>query len=84
MGKAQRRQSENASRRKSTLTKKIYKYRELSGADMALIIYKNGRYSTNRSVDKPSFLPSMKEIVGPLKTLMELYSNGLDAFISGP
>jgi hypothetical protein len=39
MGKARRRQSENASRRKSTLIKKIYEYGELSGADVALIIY---------------------------------------------
>ena len=73
MGKARRRQSENASRRKSTLIKKIYEYGELSGADVALIIYKNGRYSTYRSVDKPSFPPSMKEIVGALEALTELF-----------
>lgn len=66
------------------MIKKIYEYGKLSGADVALIIYKNGRYSTYRSVDKPSFPPSMKEIVGPLKILMELYSNRLDAFIPGP
>jgi hypothetical protein len=73
MSKARRRQSENASRRKNTLIKKVYEYGELFSADVALIIYKNGRYSTYRSVNKPSFPPSMKEIVGSLKTLMELY-----------
>jgi len=49
------------------LIKKIYEYGELYGADVALIIYQNGRYSTYRSVDKPSFPPSMKEIVGSLE-----------------
>lgn len=73
MGKVQKRQSENASRRKSTLINKTYEYGKLYGADVALIIYQNGRYTTYRSVSNPCFPPSMKEIVSSPRTLMGLY-----------
>jgi hypothetical protein len=52
IGKAQRRQSENTSIKKSTLIKKIYEYRELYSADVDLISYQNERYSTYRRVRK--------------------------------
>ena len=63
MGKLRKRQTQNASRRKISLINKTYEYGKLYGADVALIIYQNGRYTTYRSVNKPCFPPSMEEIV---------------------
>jgi len=73
MSNVRKRQSQNASRRRSTLTNKVYEYGELYGADVALIIYQKGRYYTYVSSGNPCFPPSKKEIVGSLLTLMELY-----------
>ena len=73
MTNVRKRQSQNASRRRSTLTNKVYEYAELYGADVALIIYQKGRYYTYVSPGNACFPPSKKEIVGSLLTLMELY-----------
>jgi hypothetical protein len=72
MTNVRKRQSQNASRRRSTLTNKAYEYAELYGADVALIIYQKGRYYTYVS-GNPCFPPSKKEIVGSLLTLMTFY-----------
>lgn len=66
MGKTQKRQYQNASRRKETLVNKAFEYGELYGAGVALIIYQNGRYFIYRSIDKPSFPPAMDVIVSML------------------
>lgn len=66
MGKTQKRQYQNAFRRKETLVNKAFEYGELYGAGVALIIYENGRYFIYRSTDKPSFPPAMDVIVSIL------------------
>ncbi|KFZ15463.1 hypothetical protein V501_02714 [Pseudogymnoascus sp. VKM F-4519 (FW-2642)] len=63
MTNVRKRQSQNASRRRSTLTNKAYEYAELYGADVALIIYQKGRYYTYGSPGNPCFPPSKKEII---------------------
>ncbi|KFX97004.1 hypothetical protein V490_03032 [Pseudogymnoascus sp. VKM F-3557] len=63
MSNVRKRQSQNASRRRSTLTNKAYEYAELYGADVALIIYQKGRYYTYVSPGSPCFPPSKKEIM---------------------
>jgi len=45
------------------LLKKAYEYGELSGADIAFIIYKSGHWFTYRSTDRQSFPPSWEQIV---------------------
>ena len=73
MTNVRKRQSQNASRRRSTLTNKAYEYAELYGADVALIIYQKGRYYTYVSPGNACFPPSKKEIVGSLLTSMTFY-----------
>jgi hypothetical protein len=63
MGKAQKRRYQNASRRRETLVHKVFEYGELFDADVALIIYQNGKYYTYRSIDELSFPPTMDKIV---------------------
>ncbi|OBT39578.1 hypothetical protein VE00_09469 [Pseudogymnoascus sp. WSF 3629] len=86
MGKKQKRQYQNASRRKETLVNKAFEYGELYSAGVALIIYQNGRYFIYRSIDKPSFPPAMDvimhsypipKILRPTKSLTEKTSEGL-------
>jgi hypothetical protein len=50
-GKRRKRKNEGINKRKDTLIKKAYKLKELDSIDMALIIYKHGRYITYRSKD---------------------------------
>ncbi len=77
-----KRQSQNASRRRSTLTNKVYEYGEIYGADVALIIYQKGRYYTYVSPGNPCFPPSKKEIVRSLLILKVFTKYWQDEFVS--
>ncbi|KAH8589034.1 hypothetical protein B0O99DRAFT_470824, partial [Bisporella sp. PMI_857] len=57
-----KRKNEGINRRRNTLIKKAYELGEVDGIDIALIICKNGRYTTYRSMDHASWPPSMAEI----------------------
>ena len=59
-----KRQNENLTRRIETLFVKSREIWELYGVDVAVIVMKNGRYSTYRSMDKLGWPPSMADIVG--------------------
>lgn len=59
--KEEDKKKEKAIRRRKTLVKKAYKLAKLCDVDVALIVYKNGRYHTYRSVE--SWLPCIKQIV---------------------
>jgi hypothetical protein len=52
---------ERARKRMKTLVKKAHELAKLCDFDVALIIHKNGRYHTYRSIE--SWLPCMKQIV---------------------
>jgi hypothetical protein len=56
-----KKEKEKARKRKKTLLKKAYELGKLCDVDVAVIIYKNGRYHTYRSIE--SWLPCMKQIV---------------------
>jgi hypothetical protein len=84
MSNVRKRQSQNASRRRSTLTNKAFKYAELYGADVALIIYQKGRYYPYVSPGSPCFPPSKKEIVGSLLILKVFTKWRQDGFFSNP
>ena len=58
-----KRENEGINRRKDTLVKKAFELGEFDGIDVALIIYKYGRYTTYRSRDCVSCQPSFAEIV---------------------
>ena len=47
-----------------TVFVKSHEIWELYGVDVAVIVVKNGRYSTYRSMDKLGWPPSMADIVG--------------------
>jgi len=57
-----KRENEGINRRKDTLVKKAFELGEFDGIDVALIIYKYGRYTTYRSRDCVSCQPSFAEI----------------------
>jgi len=61
--KRRKRKNEGINRRKDTLIKKAYELGEFDGIDIALIICKQGRYTTYRSRDQVSWPPSIAEIV---------------------
>jgi hypothetical protein len=58
-----KRKMEKLRRRKRCVVKKAYELGELCDIDIAVIIRKNGRYYTYRSVDDDSWPPSMCQIV---------------------
>jgi len=60
---SQKNEWEKLRRRKKNLFKKAYELGKLCDIDVAVILHKNGRYFTYRSIDKESWPPSMKEIV---------------------
>ena len=64
-GERQRRKRDNKGidRRKDTLIKKAFELGEFEGINVALIIYKNSRYTTYKSRDYVSWQPSFAEIV---------------------
>jgi hypothetical protein len=59
--KKKEKEKEKARKRKKTLVKKAHELAKLCDFDVALIIHKNGRYHTYRSIE--SWLPCMKQIV---------------------
>jgi hypothetical protein len=62
-GKRRKRKNEGINKRKDTLIKKAYELGEFDRIDVALIVYKHGRYTTYRSRDHASWPPSTTEIV---------------------
>ena len=58
-----KRKNEGINRRKDTLVKKAYELGGCDGIDVALIIYKHGRYTTYRSRNHALWPPAMAEIV---------------------
>ena len=52
---------EKTRRRRKTLVKKAHELATLCDVDVALIVHKDGRYYTYRSIE--SWLPCMKQIV---------------------
>ena len=62
-GKRRKRKNEGINRRMDTLITKAYEIGEFDGIDIALIIYKYGRYTTYKSKVHASWPPSMAEIV---------------------
>ncbi len=67
-----KRQSQNASRRRRTLTHKVYEDGKLHDADVTLIIYQKVRYYTYVSTGNLCLQPFTKEIVNSLLTLMAI------------
>jgi SRF-type transcription factor (DNA-binding and dimerisation domain) len=57
---------ENCRRRKRTLFKKAHEFAEISGADVAFFIYKDGRWFTYKSTNRQSFPPSWEQIVSAM------------------
>jgi putative salt-induced outer membrane protein YdiY len=72
-GKRRKRKNEGLNRRKYTLIKKAYELGEFDGIDVALMIYKHGRYTTYRSRDHASWPPSIAEIVSESGFLLDIY-----------
>jgi hypothetical protein len=64
---------EKERKRKKTLLKKAYELGKLCDVDVAVILYKNGRYLTYRS--KESWLPCMKQIVSIIPLYLSQSSN---------
>jgi SRF-type transcription factor (DNA-binding and dimerisation domain) len=58
-----KRKQENLRRRKKTLVKKVYEFGKDFDFEVALILSKNGRYFTFRSLDQDTWPPSMEQIV---------------------
>lgn len=58
-----KRKEENLRRRKKTLIKKVNEFGKDFDFEAALILSKNGRYFTFRSLDQDTWLLSMEQIV---------------------
>jgi SRF-type transcription factor (DNA-binding and dimerisation domain) len=58
-----KRKQENLRRRKKTLVKKVYEFKKDFDFEVVLILFKNSRYFTFRSLDQDSWPPSIKQIV---------------------
>jgi len=56
-------------KRKITLIKKAHELGKLCEVDIAVIICRNGRYFTYRSMDRQSWPPSMDQIVSEMLAL---------------
>jgi len=61
--KALKNRSERLRKRKNSLFKKAYELGMLCNVDVAVIVRKNGRYFTYRSINQETWPPAMKEIV---------------------
>ena len=60
---AAKRRNENLGRRIETLLIKAHELWDIFGVDVAVILKNNTRYCTYRSTDKPTWPPTMAEIV---------------------
>ncbi len=58
-----KRKSENERRRKCTLIKKAYELRKYHDIEVVIILRKNSRYFTYRSIDHDCWPPAMRDIV---------------------
>jgi hypothetical protein len=61
-----KRKRESLRRRKKTLVKKVHEFGRDFNIDVALILCKNGRYFTYRSIDQDTWPPPMKQIVSQM------------------
>ena len=64
MVRVSKRKQENLRRRINTLLKKVHELGGRCDVDVALIIRRNGRFITYRSIDLESWPPPMDQIVG--------------------
>ncbi len=60
---AAKRRNENLRRRIETLLIKAHEIWDDYGVDVAMVLKNNSQYYTYRSIDKPTWPPSMVEIV---------------------
>jgi hypothetical protein len=70
-----RRRNENLGRRIETLLIKAHELWTMFGVDAAVILKNNTRYHTYRSTDKPTWPPTMAEIVCDTSYYQEVTSN---------
>ena len=70
-----RRQNENLGRRIETLLIKAHELWTMFGVNAAVILKNNTRYHTYRSTDKPTWPPTMAEIVCDTSYYQEVTSN---------
>ena len=59
-----KRRNESLRRRVETLLIKAHEIWDIYGVDVAMILKNNSQYHTYRSIDKPTWPPTMAEIVG--------------------
>jgi hypothetical protein len=59
-----KRRNESLKRRIETLLIKAHEIWDIYGVDVAMILKNNSQYYTYRSIDKPTWPPTMAEIVG--------------------
>jgi hypothetical protein len=63
---SQKNANEKLRRRRNSLFRKAYELGKLCNVDVVVILHKDGRYFTYRSMDKESWPPSIKEIVSTI------------------
>lgn len=66
-----KRRNENLRRRIETLLIKAHEIWDIYGVDVAMVLKNNSQYYTYRSTDRPTWPPTMVEIVG------NMYFNGV-------
>lgn len=70
-----KRKRNGAGRRQKTLLKKAYELGTFPGIEVAVIIFKRGRYSMYRSTDRESWPPPMAEIVSEAGSNLKYLAN---------
>lgn len=70
-----KRRNENAGRRIDTLLIKAHELWDMFGVDVAVIIKHNTRYHTYKSTDRPTWPPTMAEIVCDTSYYQQVTSN---------
>ena len=77
---------EQLRRGKKALIKRAHKFGKVHGVDIAIIMRKNGRYDTYRSMDQESWPPTMKQIVSQYSCLdiLQLTQIHVASFIPSP
>jgi hypothetical protein len=74
-GKRRKRKNKGLNKRKNTLIKKAYELREFNSINVALIIYKYGRYTIYRSRNYVLWPPSIEEIISKVVSYL-IYTTG--------